>query len=66
MSPAALFTLTILGKNIAQNCGESSRTNIGVNYFSTIDKAANDGDKNAQEIKSGIQCILTKKLTVSS
>jgi len=44
-----------------QNNGKEDRTNIGANYFSAVEKAANEGDIYAQNVRAGIRGLLSKK-----
>lgn len=46
----------------SQNDGLDSCTGIKVNYFTSIDKAASNGNEYAKEVKDGIQRILSKKI----
>jgi PAS domain S-box-containing protein len=45
-----------------KNGGLDVRTGIKVNYFTSINKAASNGDIHAQQVKDGIQGILSKKI----
>lgn len=47
----------------AQNAGHSEHTNTGANYFTSVHKAALNGDQFAKKVEVGIQEILTKKIS---
>lgn len=46
-----------------KNNGFYKKTAVGANYFSVIHKAANEGDKNAIQIETAIQDILSNKIS---
>ena len=59
-------TITLVNKAweafSAHNSGISENTSQGVNYFDSINTAAQNGDEFAKRVKSGIEDILSNKL----